>query len=100
MPKTGVSFGNIDKVYHLFAYFTLTNCWLFTFYKRPKAKYIVVITCIIFGIIIEILQATTTTYRTGDYLDVVANTTGVILALTIYNQILKKIKLIHNNTCI
>ncbi|WP_232455883.1 VanZ family protein [Polaribacter sp. SA4-10] len=92
MPKIGISFGNIDKVYHLFAYFTLTICWLFTYYKKPKAKYIVIVSCIIFGIIIEILQGTITSYRTGDYIDIVANTAGVIVALTIYNQILKKNK--------
>ncbi len=90
MPKAEVGFGNIDKVYHLFAYFTLTICWLFTFYKKPKVKYIVVIACVFFGIIIEVLQSTTTTYRTGDYLDVIANSIGVVLALTIYNLILKK----------
>ncbi len=91
MPKTEVSFGNSDKVYHFFAYFTLTICWLFSFYKKSTLKYFIVIACIAYGIIIEILQYTLTTYRTGDYKDVFANTLGIILGLIVFNQILKKI---------
>ena len=81
---------NIDKWEHGIAYFTLTICWLFTFYKKPKTKYIVVVACIFFGILIEVLQQTQTTYRTGDYKDILANTLGVVLGLVVFNQILKK----------
>lgn len=84
---------HLDKIQHAFAYFILTICWLFSFYKKfPSRKYIIVIACIIFGIIIEVLQSKVTIYRTGDYLDVLANTLGVFLGLTIFNQILKKNK--------
>jgi VanZ family protein len=92
MPKTQLAFTVSDKVYHLFAYFTLAICWLFSFYKKPKAKYIIVITCIIYGIIIEVLQHTLTMYRTGDYKDVLANTLGIMLGLVVFNLILKKIR--------
>ncbi len=81
---------NVDKIEHIFAYFTLTICWLFTFYKKPNKKYYIAIACIIYGIIIEILQSNLTIYRTGDYLDVLANSFGVVLGLLIFNQILKK----------
>jgi VanZ family protein len=50
----------------------------------------IVTACIIYGIIIEVLQSVITDYRTGDYFDVMANTFGVLLALTIFNQISKK----------
>ncbi|MEO9571074.1 MAG: VanZ family protein [Polaribacter sp.] len=92
VPKTQLSFTSSDKVYHLFAYFTLTICWLFSFYKKTSLKYKIVITCIIYGIIIEILQHTLTKYRTGDIYDVLANTIGIILGLIVFNLILKKIK--------
>ena len=92
VPKNQITFTSIDKVYHLFAYFTLTTCWLFSFYKKPTIKYKIVIACIIYGIIIEILQHTLTKYRTGDFYDVLANTLGIILGLMVFNQILKKIK--------
>ena len=92
MPKVEViSFNNIDKLYHLFAYFTLSSCWLFSFYKKPSLKYIIILICIIYGIIIEVLQDTLTLYRTGDYNDVLANTIGIILGLLVFNIILKKI---------
>ena len=90
MPKMKESFGNVDKVYHLIAYFTLSVCWLFSFYKKKALKYIIVISCITFGIIIEVLQQTLTVYRTGDYRDALANTLGILLGLIVFNQIIKK----------
>jgi VanZ family protein len=81
---------NLDKWEHSVAYFSLTICWLFSFYKKPKRKYIIAIACVIYGIIIEILQHTQTMYREGDYRDAIANTLGVVLALIVFNQILKK----------
>ena len=86
-PKSEINFGHTDKVYHVFAYFTLAICWLFSFYKKPTVKYYIVIACIIYGIIIEVMQHTLTLYRTGDYKDVLANTLGITLGLLVFNQI-------------
>ena len=91
MPKVEVQISNLDKGYHLFAYFTLTICWLFSFYKKKKLKYYIVVACIFYGIIIEVLQHTLTMYRTGDIYDILANTLGIVLGLIVFNQILKKI---------
>jgi len=90
LPSTGVDVKNIDKAYHSIAYFVLALTWLFSFYKKPNKKYIIVICCILFGIIIEVLQSTLTIYRTGDYKDVLANSLGVLLALFIFNIFFKK----------
>lgn len=90
MPKFQTNINNIDKVEHVFAYFSLTLCWLFVSYTNTKRKYIVVIACIIYGIIIELIQSNLTIYRTGDYLDVLANSFGAVLGLLIFNQIFKK----------
>jgi len=90
IPNTGIKVNNIDKAYHSIAYFVLALTWLLSFYKKPKKKYIIVISCIIFGIIIEVLQSTLTVYRTGDYKDVIANSLGVLLALLIFNIFSKK----------
>ncbi|MCI2229345.1 VanZ family protein [Polaribacter sp. MSW13] len=90
MPQYQPTISNLDKWEHSFAYFTLSISWLFVFYKKPQKKYLIVLVCIIYGIIIEILQQTLTDYRTGDYLDVLANSSGVLLGLLIFNQILKK----------
>tara|TARA_B110000503_G_scaffold111491_1_gene166980 strand:- start:55 stop:411 length:357 start_codon:yes stop_codon:yes gene_type:complete len=86
IPETQVKITNIDKVYHSIAYFTLTISWLIAYYKKSQIKYIIVI----FGIIIELLQSTLTDYRTGEYLDVIANSSGVLLALLIFSLISKK----------
>ena len=90
VPSLGVKVKNIDKGYHCIAYFTLALSWLFTFYNKPAKKYIIVICCILFGILIEVLQSTLTVYRMGDYLDVLANSLGVVIALFIFNLFLKK----------
>ena len=83
-----------DKTYHLIAYFLLMLSWLYAFFKREKfeenVKYII-LGCFIFGIIIEILQGVTTSYRTASYLDIVANTIGVLLAVVIFYVFEKKI---------
>ncbi|MGK0412280.1 MAG: VanZ family protein [Polaribacter sp.] len=90
MPDTGIEVTNIDKGYHSFAYFILTIAWLLTFYKKPEKKNIIAISCIVFGIIIELLQASLTVYRTGDYFDVLANSLGVLLALGTFSLFFKK----------
>lgn len=90
MPETGVSVANIDKVYHSFAYFTLTIVWLLSFYKTPQKKHLVTLSCIFFGIIIEVLQTVLTEYRTGDILDVFANSLGSLLSLFVFSMIFKK----------
>jgi VanZ family protein len=89
-PKNMIEIAQIDKVYHSIAYFVLSITWLFAFQKKSQVKYIIVILCIILGIIIEVLQSTLTIYRTGDYLDVLANSMGVILALVTFNLFFKK----------
>lgn len=89
-PKNMIEIAQIDKVYHSIAYFVLSITWLFAFKKKSQTKYIIVILCIILGIIIEVLQSTLTIYRTGDYLDVLANSMGVILALVVFNLFFRK----------
>jgi VanZ family protein len=83
-----------DKIYHLIAYFLFMLSWLYAFFKREKfeenVKYII-LGCFIFGIIIEILQGVITSYRTASYLDIVANTIGVLLAVVIFHVFEKKI---------
>ena len=90
LPQADIKISNIDKVYHSIAYFTLAIAWLIVYYKKPNKKYIIVICCIIFGIVIELLQNKITVHRTGDYYDILANSSGVLFALLIFNLISKK----------
>lgn len=88
------SISTSDKIYHLIAYFLLMLSWLYAFFKKEKfqknVKYII-LGCFIFGIIIEILQEVITSYRTASYLDIIANTIGVLLAVLIFHIFEKKI---------
>ena len=89
-----IDVNNFDKVYHIIAYFVLGLFWLLSFpvsIKENKVKVIIALCCIIYGIVIEVLQVTFTTYRTASILDMLANTVGVIVALLIFNTIFKKI---------
>ena len=91
------SFSNADKIYHAIAYFMLALTWLFSFpasVKKNKVKYIITFGCVFYGIIIEVLQTTLTTYRTASFLDAVANTVGVFMALIVFKSIYKKINAI------
>ena len=91
------SFSNSDKVYHAIAYFFLMLSWLYTFHKKEafnkNVKY-VILACFIYGIIIEVLQGITTTYRTASYLDMLANGSGVVLAVLAFHLFEKKIQVI------
>lgn len=88
---------HLDKLQHSFAYFVLSICWLFARQKKQR-KYVVVLCCILFGIVIEILQYAITNYRTGDYLDVLANSFGVLLGTFIFSQVSKKNRLKNEKT--
>ena len=81
-----ISFG--DKIFHSLAYVVLTALWYYTFYynlkfNKGKALIYAVVISIIFGIVIEVLQGTVTTYRSSDIIDVFANSFGAILAAVV-----------------
>ncbi|WP_299222800.1 VanZ family protein [uncultured Psychroserpens sp.] len=80
VPNLGLSYD--DKIYHCIAYALLTLL-LFNYLRTIKKNYMILIAVVIaitYGIIIEALQSILTDFRTPDYLDVIANTIGVILA--------------------
>jgi glycopeptide antibiotics resistance protein len=91
-----IAISNIDKIYHLIAYFALTFSWLLALRKH---KYKVLFACMLYGIILEVLQTTLTVYRAGELLDFLANTLGGLLALVVFNLFFKKKHLINTKTC-
>lgn len=82
---------NSDKIIHTFSYTILNLSWLF--YYRPlsklKVKLVIAFALFCYGIIIEVLQTTLTTYRTGSFYDVVANTIGIFVALIVFDTLYK-----------
>lgn len=84
------SFSPTDKMLHTGAYFGLAFLWLFYYLMiKPEKKYrkgnlVISLLVVIFGMFIEVLQGTLTSYRQPDWADIVANTVGVILAWCIF----------------
>ncbi|HET8885713.1 MAG TPA: VanZ family protein [Salinimicrobium sp.] len=75
-----------DKVLHGVAYFVLVVVWSFVISKSKnrsfrKMLFLIGSVAFIFGIVIEILQGSLTTYREPDIWDVLANTIGIVLAM-------------------
>ncbi|WP_262706946.1 VanZ family protein [Tenacibaculum singaporense] len=94
IEKAPIQISHIDKLEHAFAYFVLSLVWLLALKTTKINKYIIVFCCFFYGIIIEVLQVTTTSYRSGEILDIMANTTGILIAFIVYNSFFKKNKAI------
>ena len=93
LGKQPIQISNLDKIEHLIAYFSLGLSWLLVFKEHKKfsyKNYLIVLICVFYGIIIEVLQTTLTSYREGSLLDIIANTVGVLLALLIFNKVFEK----------
>lgn len=91
---TSVKINHIDKLEHAIAYAFLALGWLLYFkesFSNKKLKYIIALGCVFYGIVIEVLQTTLTTYRTASLLDILANMFGVFVALLVFSSIYKKI---------
>ncbi|HEY0262483.1 MAG TPA: VanZ family protein [Chitinophagales bacterium] len=94
---------NFDKVVHCGIYFMLTFCVWFYFYKtenltssvskkqQKSSFFLVCISCILFGFVIEILQQTLTTTRHFDLYDVAANSVGVLLFAAVRKIVEKRL---------
>ena len=63
------------------------NSFLYRNYKWTSAIF-----CIAYGGCLEIMQYTISSERSGDVLDFIANSTGVIIGLLIFKPIAKRIK--------
>ncbi len=97
----GVEFPRIphlDKVAHFTFYFLFTVLFFLTLKYECKCVkkiiYIYVFSFIVaflLGILIELLQRTITTTRSGEFLDVLFNTFGIVVALSFVKIINKKV---------
>lgn len=82
---------NFDKIIHFIMYMSLTyifkteNFINNNFGSNTKQNWLIIISTITLGITVEILQSTITNYRSGDFIDEIANLTGVITALILFS---------------
>lgn len=78
-----------DKIAHFLFYAIFCLLWFLnlTYFKIKRSLIAASAISILFGLIIEILQDLTTTYRTAEFLDILANTMGtIIMAALIYKK--------------
>ena len=85
-----------DKLVHFGIYFCFTIVWFACFYNYSKSGVVkniikIVVWAFAFGVLVEILQSLNPNARSGDVLDVTANSVGIIVAALI----IKNTKLIR-----
>jgi len=76
-PPEPVHFWSADKLEHVMAY-ALLMLWFCQVYRQRRSRILLAALLIAMGIIIEYLQRETG-YRTFDYADMLANSTGVVV---------------------
>ncbi len=76
-----------DKLQHSLCFAVLSCAGLYAYTKKPK---VIFVGLSIYGALIEVMQATFTTTRHGEWLDWVADNVGIVLVLLIYSLIEKK----------
>lgn len=97
------SFSPTDKLLHLVAYFGLLLLWkvYFILKNKPESNYKnnllkLAGLAILFGMLIEVLQGVLTNYREPDWYDILANTTGILLAVVIFLFFEKNLKRLNS----
>jgi len=93
---------SFDKFVHASIFFILCILWFsaLIFKKRVNNRYITatLISCVSYGGLLEIMQATIFSQRSGDWFDFIANTFGCLLALCFFWK--KKLFKIKDNKLI
>lgn len=80
----------IDKLAHVILQLCLAVIWLMYVYVRNefgvtvKSVVLILIVCLIYGIVIEIIQQRFVVYRQADIWDIAANTLGLILGCIVF----------------
>ncbi len=87
---------SFDKFVHASIFFVLVICWLSHFYTNNKLsfnlKWLLLLLCIAYGGLLEIMQATVFSQRSGDWLDFIANSLGCLTGLALFNKYKKGLK--------
>ncbi len=94
LPK--IEFSAADKIVHCLIYFILINLWLLYFFRKKnfqidfKLMLVLLLSVLLYGIIVEILQGLFTDSRSADIFDVAANFTGSLLGIFFFKSIMHK----------
>lgn len=86
-PSLGFrTFNGFDKMVHITMYLGTCGVFWFEYFRsrlrlrRPVLLFVGVVTPVLMSGVIELAQEYFTTYRSGEWLDFAANSTGVVLA--------------------
>jgi hypothetical protein len=81
---------SFDKFVHASIFFTLAVLWLVYLFKLNKLSKLsmifVLLLCIAYGAMLEIMQATVFSNRSGDWLDFTANSFGCFIGLWFFSK--------------
>ena len=89
LRKLPISFTFLDKIEHTLAYLIVSFLWLLALRKKG-IKFTVSICVVLYGVLLEMLQLILTDYRLFEFMDIIANTIGVMLGYLAYRFIEKK----------
>ncbi len=81
---------SFDKLVHASIFFVLSSLWFLYLVKSANVTKsriaLVIVTCICYGGMLEVLQATVFSQRSGDWADFIANSLGCLLALLFFSR--------------
>jgi VanZ family protein len=78
VPDVDVGIQHNDKLLHFLAYFILAG-WFVQLYHTQSTRILIVLFAVALGLVLEFLQGTIS-YRSFDWIDVMANTLGALTA--------------------
>ena len=87
-----------DKLIHILLFAVLTLIWLLYYFIRNRALIFlknvlaILLLCLIYGIIIEIIQHWLIVSRQADSFDILANTLGTLIGASIFWNVKNRIK--------
>ncbi|MES2134259.1 MAG: VanZ family protein [Bacteroidota bacterium] len=89
---------SFDKLVHASIFFVLSSLWFLYFIKTASITSFriaaILVSCVAYGGMLEIMQATIFSQRSGDWLDFIANSVGCLSAFILFKR--KKLFLLPN----
>jgi VanZ family protein len=81
---------SFDKFVHAGIFFILTCLWLVYMFKTNKLSIVtmifIIFGCVAYGGLLEMMQATVFSQRSGDWLDFIANSFGCLMGLWFFRK--------------
>ena len=81
---------SFDKFVHASIFFILTCLWLVYVFMTKKLSMVtmifIIFGCVVYGGLLEVMQATVFSQRSGDWLDFIANSFGCLIGLWFFRK--------------